>query len=1055
MKKRFGLLSKFAVIFVVFSLITVIVASFATYIAQYRFYRQSCWNEIHRVGTYLKNLVLEDQDDFIAYTEFYKEHFKEMRIPYDFDEYRTAQNEFIRAYNTLYPDKSLYTDIKIEDLPEDLQLLYYTYRHEYWLLTFEHASESFNLPYTYFLTCKEDIYHVVYQIDAERTEDPEHPGYLYLGDEYYNDPAVRDLLWKTWETGIEYEEAYEWDNAWGHTYSHYTPLIVNGQKIGLVVAEINVDDVNEQILLSSFRLGISIAAIFTVGILVLLWILNREFISKITFLSGKIVNFSKDGDPETVRDIKSYPFKNDEIGILAAETANMISEIETHENELERAAQMKTDFLANMSHEIRTPMNSVIGMAEMALREKIPDTARNYISQIKSSGRILLTVINDILDFSKIESGKMEIVTAEYVPMSMFNDVSNIIMMRLGSKDVDLNLDISPELPAILYGDNIRIRQILINLANNAVKFTESGHIAIKVDYDKTDDSSIMLIISVEDTGIGIKKEDLTKIFESFSQVDSKRNRAVEGTGLGLAISERLTTLMNGKLDVTSEYGKGSTFTISIPQRVIEWTPGVELHRPNECIGISLLSSKNLNTGFKRDSCKLGVISYQFDENADLMPRFEEIMSKYPGCDYFLFTEESMLTPDRMVYLESNPEIVVVIVSGFGEYSELNLSNQVHINKPLSVMNISMIYNREKVFFNNAQGEEGDFTAPEAKVLIVDDNAVNLAVAEGLIEPLGMSVMTADNGRDAIKLCEKETFDIIFMDHMMPEMDGIEATHLIRERYPRYKNIPIIALTANAIGNAKERFLSEGLDDFIPKPIDVKNMIAKVRKWLPDEKIKPADPKIASESKPIRSPEKIVDNPMIISDLDTGEAIAKIGSEKVFFNVLKEYYRVIPSKYDSIKDSYENADWGKYTIEVHALKSSSAQIGAMSLSAMAARLEKAGKETDIEYIKDNTEAMLEKYLSYKDALAPFAGEQSTASSDSRPAMTEDILSGLFESIKTAADELDLDKLEAAAETLDKYSFPDDKTDLVNRLKDALNSIDPDACLDVINNWETT
>ena len=245
--------------------------------------------------------------------------------------------------------------------------------------------------------------------------------------------------------------------------------------------------------------------------------------------------------------------------------------------EIEHAMNTKSDFLANMSHEIRTPMNAVIGMAEMALREDMSPTAKSYINQIKAAGKSLLTIINDILDFSKIESGKMDIVTVEYEPMSMINDISTIISTRIDNDNVEFVLDINPDIPRLLYGDNIRIKQVIINLANNAAKFTKSGQVILKFDYEQTSDDHIDLLFSVKDTGIGIKPEDMEKIFQSFQQVDSKRNRNIEGTGLGLAISKQLLTLMNGDISVKSVYGEGSTFSFRVPQRIVNAEPSISL----------------------------------------------------------------------------------------------------------------------------------------------------------------------------------------------------------------------------------------------------------------------------------------------------------------------------------------------------------------------------------------------------------------------------------------------------------------------------------------------
>ncbi len=1054
MKKRTGLLNKFAIIFILFALITTITSAIITYFIQMRTYRQLCWDTIKDVGDYLTGLILADGQDFVDYTDFFSEHYKDLRVPLDFEGYNDARTEFVTAYTREYPDQTLYSEKPVSELPYEMQLLYYTFRQEYWLTTFEQARESFNLPYTYFLTLDETEHTCTYQIDGERIEDTNHPGYLYLGDTYYEDPKSHTLLWNTYVNGQKYDDVYEWDNEWGNCYSYYTPLIIDDKVIGLVVAEIDVADVNREILTNSVRLGARIAGIFFVCILLLLFFINGAYISKIHYLADKIERYAATRDRNTTRDLRSYYFGDDEIGMLAEQTANMISEIEAHEDEINRAAQMKTDFLANMSHEIRTPMTAVIGMAEMALREDVPDTARNYIGQIKASGRILIAIINDILDFSKIESGNMEIIPTDYIPTSMFNDVSNIVMMRIGSKDISLDVDLPPDLPAMMNGDNIRIRQILINLANNAVKFTESGKVSIIVSFSKKDDNNILMKISIADTGVGIKPEDLTRIFESFSQVDSKRNRSVEGTGLGLAISQRLVDLMGGKLDVSSEYGKGSTFTFTIPQTVIDWTPGMGVKSPEKCTGIALFKDASLTDSFKRDSCRLGVTSIVMDDKSDLAPRFAEVSYQNPESRLFFFTDEASLTPDRISYLESHPDVICVIITDFTGRCDITLPNMVQVKRPISAMTLSMIYNQEKIYFEAGQSDDiSSFTAPGAKVLLVDDNPVNLAVAEGLLEPLKMSVMSAESGKEAVELASAHRFDIIFMDHMMPEMDGVEATHMIREKYPEYNNIPIIALTANAIGDAHDMFLKEGLDDFVPKPIEVRNLTSKVKQWLPPEKIKmlTAD-EIKAQAAESRSDHEGASRTIVIGDLDTDTAISMIGSEKVFRNILKEYHRVMSTKAEMIRSYYEAKDWPAYTIEVHALKSSSRQIGAIELADMAAELEKAGKELDIDYIEAHTGELLDRYESYKPVLDPLFSDE-TSSDPDKPLIDNAVLADILGRLRAGAENLDLDVMEAAAEDLEKYSYPAGQEEFVQRIKEAVGSIDTDSCLEILTEWE--
>ncbi len=638
--------------------------------------------------------------------------------------------------------------------------------------------------------------------------------------------------------------------------------------------------------------------------------------------------------------------------------------------EIQHASKMKSDFLANMSHEIRTPMNAVIGMAEMALREDIPDNARNYINQIKSSGRALLTIINDILDFSKIESGKMDINPVEYEPMSLFNDVANIIMTRLIDKDIELILNMNVDIPHLLYGDNLRIRQILINLANNAVKFTHTGQVRFVIDFSTIDEDNIMLSVAVEDTGIGIKPENLVKIFDSFSQLDSKRNRNVEGTGLGLAISKRLLNLMDGTIHVESEYGKGSVFSFKLPQKVIDDAPSMKVDNPGRSVVIGLFQNNYISDGFAWDAAKLGVSVINLALDADLAAACETVQKRDPNRKVFVFIEQDLFDESKRDFFRTHPGITAVIVAGFFSKVETDLSNLLVVKKPLSAMNMAMILNHRKVIVAGPAVKEDEilFTAPEANVLIVDDNSVNLTVAEGLLEPLKMKTTTALSGKEAIRRIEETQFDLILMDHMMPEMDGVETTRIIRRMYPDYKNVPIIALTANAVGGVREMFLAEGMNDFVAKPIELRVLISKVKQWLPHEKIV----KGGEESKPtvIREPVAPAKPSETEShkdgmQLDVEEALRFLGSEKLFKAVVGEFHRTIPEKSTRIEMLFRERKWDDYTIEVHGLKNAARQIGAIDLSNLCAELEKAGKIGNEEFILQTHDEMLEKYKSYE------------------------------------------------------------------------------------------
>ena len=716
--------------------------------------------------------------------------------------------------------------------------------------------------------------------------------------------------------------------------------------------------------------------------------------------------------------------------------------------EIERAAQMKSDFLANMSHEIRTPMNAVIGMAEMALRDKLPETSRSYISQIRSSGRALLTIINDILDFSKIETGKMDITPVEYEPMSLFNDAVNIIMTRLADKDVVLSLDVDTHMPNKLEGDNLRIRQILINLANNAVKFTSEGQIKILARVTPIDDTTVDLSVSVEDTGVGIKKENLNKIFESFQQVDSTRNRNVEGTGLGLAISRMLLDLMGGELSVESEFGKGSTFSFHLPQRIVDATHCMEVREPEKCVALCTFTNKYMIKSFTESCDMLDVTAIPLPANVNMAKAYTTITDRFPGRSIFLFLEHEQLTPAMEEYITSHRDITFVLAADFFMEIHLNPENLLIVKKPLSTMNMSMLFNRQTVFFTrlNEVNDGTDFIAPEADILIVDDNAVNLTVAEGLLEPLQMKISTAMSGKAAIKKVREKRFDIVFMDHMMPEMDGVEATHIIRHENPQYGDMPIIALTANAVNNAKEMFLREGLDDFVAKPIEVRILLSKVKKWLPPHKIQKLTPEEIAE-RDARKEEYLE-----IADLDVEGATKMLGGQKLFMSVLKEYYKVLEKKADIIEAHYNNEDWKNYTIEVHALKSASRQIGANELADRAMALEKAGNELDLDYIHANHEWTVNKYRSYLPILMPYCKEEEIPEAEKVEADPSRIRE-LLTDMRAAMDDLDMDKMEEICNNLHGFAFPQEQQDIFDLLKEASESLDIDTCEEAIDKWE--
>lgn len=712
--------------------------------------------------------------------------------------------------------------------------------------------------------------------------------------------------------------------------------------------------------------------------------------------------------------------------------------------EIEKVANMKSDFLANMSHEIRTPMNAVIGMAEMAMREELPASARDYVSQIKSSGKTLLTIINDILDFSKIESGKMDIHNVEYEPLSLINDVVNIMNTRIQSDDVSLILNINPQLPKTLYGDNIRIKQVITNIFNNAVKFTQKGQVMLKIDYQKTDSKHIDLLISVHDTGIGIKKEDMNKLFKSFQQVDSKRNRNIEGTGLGLAISRQLLSLMGGDIQADSEYGKGSTFSFHLPQKVIDFTPGTQLKekKTHQCIGY--IQNEYVQTQLLTDLLRL-------EQNYSNITSLVQLSNIQISDNAYLFVEQHLFQHPLHDYVKRHPDLTCVVLVPYNASVSYPDQNIQIVKKPLSVVSLAAIFNHEEIsqeYLDDASDNLYDFSAPNANVLIVDDNSVNLTVAEGLLKPLQMNIDTATSAKAAISKIETKKYDLILMDHMMPDIDGVEATHIIRRFHKDYENTPILALTANAVAGVQEMFLAEGMNDFVAKPIEIRSLLRKIHKWLPPGKIQSA---VKLHTKTNTSS----NTPITIEGLDTKAALTMLGSEELFWSVLKDYYHAIPKKLALIKELEEEEDWKNYTIEVHALKSVSRQIGALELSQKALDMENAGNAADAEIIHKKTDPMLKQYYNYFYILRPYFPEELIVQEEDSldNLISPDILADAFEKMQVAMDNLDMDGMNEVVQILSSYQFPTEQTKFFQKFCNAVENLDVDTCEEIIPQWK--
>ena len=549
--------------------------------------------------------------------------------------------------------------------------------------------------------------------------------------------------------------------------------------------------------------------------------------------------------------------------------------------EAEQANSAKTEFLSNMSHEIRTPINAVLGMNEMIEREslnaceKLPEDSETikgifedvsrYSRNIKNAGNNLLSIINDILDFSKIEDGKLKIVNADYKLSSVLNDVSNMIFFKARDKGLKFIVDVDETLPDGLKGDEVRLRQVMTNLLTNAVKYTNIGNVCLKVSHKTIgpDDSDgmICLMVSVSDTGIGIKEEDIGKLFEKFERVNLVQNSTIEGTGLGLAITRNLLDKMGGHIEVQSTYGLGSTFTITLPQQVVDTEPVGNFHE-----------------------------------------KFENSMQSLHS------------------------------------YKEA-------------------------------------FHAPDARILIVDDTRMNLMVVSGLLKKTGIKTDMAVSGAESIEIASGVKYDVILMDQRMPEMDGTEAMHRIRDdRNSLNADTPFICLTADAVSGAKERYLAAGFADYLTKPIDSTVLEKMLMKYLPAEKITVCEAGASEDAGDAVDTVKVSDEfaPLIDAGIDVEKGVKYAGGDKEFYRtLLAEYIRSAPDKKEKIVSYYDDENWNDYGILIHSVKSSSRTIGAEDLAVLSARLEAAAKNGDAGLIHDENASAIARYDAVVEALKTF------------------------------------------------------------------------------------
>ena len=743
---------------------------------------------------------------------------------------------------------------------------------------------------------------------------------------------------------------------------------------------------------------------------------------------------------------------------------------------LREAEDSRDDFLANISHEIRTPINTICGISEILLQKEMPSDIRMQLYYIQTAGRNLTSVVSDILDFSELQSGKIEIVEEEYNISSTINDVIDMSMGKISEKEMELIVNCDATIPSLIKGDEKKIRRVILNLLDNAIKFTEEGCVSMDVSY-RRENYGINLVITIRDTGIGMEAGDLEKLFSGFTQVDTRKNRKTGGVGLGLAISHIMVQKMGGIITIKSKPDQGTIVKVIIPQKVITDTPIVQLENKNKFnIGIYINLEEYIYPEV-RDAYRKIIDSSveQLQVRSRICMNLSELKRKEKHEKFTHIIVTLSEYEEAKEYFDKLSETVNIVVVLYREDEE-KISNPhlLKLYKPFYVLPlVSVIKGSMRGRNNNGVMKKAKaFTTKDTKILVVDDNVMNLKVMEGILGKYKISVVTANSGKAALQVIEEKDFDLILMDHMMPEMDGIETLHRIRAMMGNYyRNVPVIALTANTIAGAREMFLEEGFTDFIEKPVETSVLERVLQRNLSEEKIvytkeeddleennveenkeeKEKQPVQEAKEQPMEAEKETLkeDNQIreeqlsvnsvrqgaelscadgdTIGDLDKKTGMAYCGGEENWLSILKVCGDTAEENKAKLKEFYETKNWKEYTILIHGVKSSMKTVGAMTLSEMAKALEQAGKVENTEYIEAHHDEMLVEYNRVDAFLhaSPLLYEQTKAETEEKKeyqCIDEALFDEKIAQMEEAMYNFDGDAMSAILRELQEYEY---------------------------------
>ena len=733
--------------------------------------------------------------------------------------------------------------------------------------------------------------------------------------------------------------------------------------------------------------------------------------------------------------------------------------------ELEQVSRRTDDFMTNVSHELRTPINAVTGITSIMLKSETDLKRRTELAGVQRAGHRLFDQIGDILDYTEIDTNKIRLSNESYMLSSVLNDIVTEIQQLETEDYPEIVINIDPEVPSKLKGDGRRVKKIIRHLLDNAIKFTREGGIYVHV-YTMKKDYGVNVCIEVVDTGIGINDGDRERIMSGFYQTDSGRSRRAGGIGLGLPIVYGFVKAMGGFVRLESEPGKGTSVYVSIPQRVADEAPSISVDdSDNLCLACYLKPDKYKSArvrDFYNDTiadmvrgCSLPL--HRVNSIAEL----EKLMQTYKLTHLFIGQEEYEKDEGYFEYLD---EDIKVAVSASYFFTLKPGSRMLLMRKPFFAFTVANILNAVQNEDGSLEGvEEKRPYFPGVRALVVDDEEMNLFVAKGIFSDYGMDVVTAAGGQEAIDIFEVEEFDIIFMDHMMPEMDGVEAMKILKRRSRDMKKAPvIIALTANAVSGAREMFLEEGFDEFVAKPIEPTELERTLKKVLPVSAVKYRE---SGEESAFKREEAGTETAAEVNDpieelarkginIRSGLNYCR-GDKDFYYELLNKFALDFDKKSKDIADNFEKEDWADYRIRVHALKSSSKMVGADRLSELAAEMEAAAKEAAAggkgsEYIKAHQEELKGLYhetaLKVREALG--VGDEAEKELDE---IDKKLLCSKLKEIGSCLETFEADRAETLIRELSGYSIEGQSVSaLLGDVSSMIEDFDLDSAAQALN-----